>query len=457
MNFFATSASAARQRTDCAIVGIYQTKRLSPDAAALDKAGKKRISAAIAAGDISGKAGSSLLITDTTGLACKRILVVGLGKKNKFDESGLRRATAAAVKQLGDTGCKDAVSYLSREPVRGRDAYALARLSAAEAGQGIYRFTELKSKKPRLPALKKFGVAATDRNDQKAMETGLKDAAAIIAGVDLARDLGNRPANVCTPGHLAEQARDLDKRYKSITTRVHNRSDMKKMGMGALLSVTAGAAEPPQLIVMEYSGADSNAAPIVLVGKGITFDTGGISIKPANAMDEMKFDMCGAAGVLGTMLSLARLRLPINVIGIIPACENMPSGTATRPGDVVTTMSGQTVEILNTDAEGRLILCDALTFARKYKPATVIDIATLTGACVIALGQHHSGLMTRDDELAGELLAAGKTAGDLAWQLPLTDDYATGLESNFADFANVGGKAGSAISAGCFLGKFTDG
>ncbi|NNF66742.1 MAG: leucyl aminopeptidase [Gammaproteobacteria bacterium] len=457
MNFFVSSAAATRQRTDCAIVGIYKAKRLSADAAALDKASSKVISKAIAAGDIDGKLGATYLISHTSRVACKRILLVGLGNKKSFDEEAFKTANENAIGKLAATGSSNAINYLTRENVAGRDTYGVARLAAAAADQGIYRYDELKSKKPGRPKVKRLGLAAADKTDEEAMESGAKDASAINAGVELARDLGNRPANICTPGHLADQARDLAKRYKSVKTKILNRADMKKMGMGAFLSVTAGAAEPPHLIVMEYSGGEKDDAPIALVGKGITFDTGGISIKPAAGMDEMKYDMCGAASVLGTMFSLARLRLDINVVAIIPTCENMPSGTATRPGDIVTTMSGQTVEILNTDAEGRLILCDALTYARQFKPAAVIDIATLTGACVIALGAFHSGLMTKDDDLAAELLAAGRTAADVAWQLPLTDDYAKSLESNFADFANVGGRPGGAITAGCYLAKFTDG
>ena len=334
MDFFATSATAARQRTDCAIVGLYQTKRLTEDATTLDKASDKQISAAIAKGDIDGKLGSTLLIGHTHHVACKRILVVGLGSKKEFNERAYRTATAAALAKISGTGAASAVSYLSRETLKERDAYGVARLAAAEAALSVYRFDELKSEKAKKPKLKRFGVAAANRSDQTAMQSGLKDAAAIIDGVKLARDLGNRPANVCTPGHLADQARDLAKRFKSIKTKVVNRAEIERLGMGAFLSVTAGAAEPPHLIVMEYSGGATDESPIALVGKGITFDTGGISIKSASAMDEMKFDMCGAASVLGTMLSLARLRLPLNVVGIVPTCENMPSGTATRPGDI---------------------------------------------------------------------------------------------------------------------------
>ncbi len=456
MEFSATSAAPSRHQTDCAIVGIYHTRRLSQDAAALDRSSRKTLSSALKAGDANGKLGTVRLITKVSGVSCKRVLLVGLGKKNEFGERQLRTAMDAAMSALAESGAARVTCYLTREKVRDLDVYGAGRIAALAAGAAAYRFEELKSKKQPANKLREITFAVADDIAVADIEIALRHAEAINEGMNLARDLGNRPANVCTPGHLADTGRDLDKRFKSITTKVIDRAGMKRLGMGSFLSVTAGAAAPPQLVVMEYkNGGDS--APIALVGKGITFDSGGISIKPAPSMDEMKFDMCGAASVFGTMLTLAKLRLPLNVVGIVPACENMPSGTATHPGDIVETMSGQTVEILNTDAEGRLILCDAITYARQFEPDTVIDIATLTGACVIALGAYHTGLMTPEQALADELLDAGRAAGDVAWQLPLTEDYATSLKSNFADFANVGGKPGGAITAGCFLQKFADG
>jgi leucyl aminopeptidase len=279
---------------------------------------------------------------------------------------------------------------------------------------------------------------------------------AIGKGISLAKNLGNLPPNVCTPSYLARTAQKLARNNARLTTRILNESEMKRLGMGSLLSVTAGAAEPAKLIVMQYKGAGRDA-PVVLVGKGVTFDTGGISLKPGPAMDEMKYDMCGAASVIGTMATIAALKLPVNVNVVVPAVVNMPGSKATLPGDIVKSMSGQTIEILNTDAEGRLILCDALTYSRRFKPAVVIDVATLTGACVIALGKFHTGLMSKSDKLADGLLAAGLAAEDRGWRLPLGDDYANQLKSNFADFANVGGRDAGAITAGCFLSKFTDG
>jgi len=277
----------------------------------------------------------------------------------------------------------------------------------------------------------------------------------MAAGVSLAKDLGNLPGNICTPEYLAGQARSLGRRSPNLHVRVLTEQQMKTLGMGALLSVSRGSRQPAKLIVMEYRGGKTGEKPVVLVGKGLTFDAGGISLKPAAAMDEMKYDMCGGASVLGTLTACTQLQLPINVIGLVPASENLPDGDANKPGDIVTSMSGQTIEVLNTDAEGRLILCDTLTYAERYKPAAVIDIATLTGACVVALGAPASGLMSNDDALADEVLAAGLNAGDRAWRLPLWDDYQEQLDSNFADMANIGGKGAGAITAACFLSRFT--
>jgi leucyl aminopeptidase len=274
--------------------------------------------------------------------------------------------------------------------------------------------------------------------------------------MNLAKDFGNLPPNVCTPSYLARAAQQLAKKHRNLQTKVLNEADMKRLGMHALLSVTNGTVEPARLIVMQYKGTN-NQQPVVLVGKGITFDSGGISLKPGPGMDEMKFDMCGAAAVIAAIAAAAQLRLPINIVAVVPACENLPGGTATRPGDIVKSMSGKTIEILNTDAEGRLILCDALTYARKFKPAAMIDVATLTGACVIALGHHHTAIMSNNDALAESIAAAGIGANDPGWRLPMADEYAQQLKSNFADFANVGGREGGAITAACFLGKFTDG
>jgi leucyl aminopeptidase len=323
--------------------------------------------------------------------------------------------------------------------------------AAAESG---YRADSLKSK-PAKPARLAHVTFATLDKPAAGLKSVIEQSAAVARGMALTKDLGNLPGNICTPTYLAAKALALGKAHKSIKATVLEEKDMQKLGMGSFLSVTRGSAQPAKLITLEYRGGDKKQKPIALVGKGITFDSGGISLKPGADMDEMKYDMCGAASVLGTMQAIAEMGLKLNVVGVIPSCENLPSGTATKPGDIVTSMSGQTIEILNTDAEGRLILCDALTYTAKFHPDTVIDIATLTGACVIALGNVASGLFSNEDKLAQELLAAGEQAHDRAWQLPLWDDYQPLLDSNFADMQNIGGRAGGTITAACFLSRFT--
>ena len=355
------------------------------------------------------------------------------------------------------TGAADAVSFLGQETGAKLSPYSAARIAVQELGAAMYRFSAFKSgPKPKAYKLKKFGMG-TDDDDSDATIRGARHAHGIVRGMDLARDLGNTPPNVCTPSYLTDQARDLARRYAKIDIQVLDEPDMQELGMGSLLSVAHGSAEPAHLIVLEYRGGADDAAPIALVGKGITFDTGGTSLKPGPAMDEMKYDMCGAASVLGTLASAAALKLPLNLLVIVPTAENMPGSRASRPGDIVTSMSGKTIEILNTDAEGRLILCDALTYARQYDPSAIVDVATLTGACVIALGRHFSGLLSNSDDLSAALLEAGERADDGAWRLPIDERYAEQLRSNFADLANIGGREAGTITAACFLGKFTDG
>jgi len=322
--------------------------------------------------------------------------------------------------------------------------------------EALYKFNQLKSKKEetRRP-LRKFIFSVNGRGQLMQGELAVRHGMATSAGIHLAKDLGNLPGNVCTPTYLATQAQKLAKQHSKIKTSVLEESDMEKLGMGSLLSVSIGSRQPAKLITMEYMAGDKKQAPIVFVGKGVTFDSGGISLKPGGGMDEMKYDMCGAASVIGVMNAIAEMQLDINVVGIVPTVENMPDGLASRPGDIVTSMSGQTIEILNTDAEGRLILCDALTYAEKFNPDVVIDIATLTGACIVALGAHPAGLLSNHNPLANDLLSAGQTSGDRCWQLPLWDDYQDQLKSNFADMANIGGKGAGTITAACFLSRFT--
>ncbi|HEY5808427.1 MAG TPA: leucyl aminopeptidase [Povalibacter sp.] len=458
MEFFATTTAPARQRTDCAIVGVYDKGVLSEAAAEIDQRIGNRLSRLIKKGDLRGKAGEVLTLSDLSGAPCERLIVVGLGAKSGLNRKLYRRALASAITAIAKTGARDAVSYLALENVRDADSYALARTAAEVAGNSAYRIPDHKTAGKRAKStLTRFGVAAADRSGRTAVERGLEHGRGIVAGMSVMRDLANQPGNVCTPTYLANAAKALAREHRSIRVRVLNEVDCRKLKMGSFLSVTAGTEEPARLIVLEYYGAERSKAPVVLVGKGVTFDTGGISLKPPPAMDEMKFDMSGAASVLGTFKAVAELELPINVVGVVPACENMPGGRATKPGDIVKSMSGQTIEVLNTDAEGRLILCDAITYARRFKPDTIIDIATLTGACVIALGNHLSGLFSNDEALSNELTEAGKRSEDRAWPMPVGEEYADGLKSNFADFANVAGREGGAITAACFLAKFTDG
>jgi leucyl aminopeptidase len=388
------------------------------------------------------------------GVSAERILLVGLGKEKEFGERQYRDCARAALSAIRDTGASDACLCLAELQVSGRDSAWKARQLVLAAADVSYRFDRMKSKKAEAGSLARVFVSASPGSESAALERGVREGRAIAAGVSLARDLGNLPANVCTPAYLAESAVKLGREWK-LPVEVLEQKDMEKLGMGTLLSVTRGSHQPPKFVILRYSGAGKRERPVVLVGKGITFDTGGISLKPAAEMDEMKFDMCGAASVLGTLRAVAELKLKLNVIGLIPTCENMPGGAATKPGDIVTSMSGQTVEILNTDAEGRLILADALSYAERFEPQAVVDIATLTGACVIALGHVCSGLFANKDGLAQELKSAGAESWDRAWQLPLWDEYQEALKSNFADFANIGGRPAGSVTAACFLSKFT--
>lgn len=455
MEFSATTSTASRRAGGCVIVGVYEGGKLSQGAADIDKASDGLITRHIKDGDISGRAATSLLLPAVPGVRADRVVVVGLGKTSKFDVAAFRKATETAIKQVKESKVRDATTYLTLEDVGASSPYYLARYSVESVGNALYRFSAMKSSKKRpTPALKKFGLAIRKRGDTQKSKLGATHAEAIVEGMSWSRDLGNLPANVCTPSYIARAAQKVARQHKNVTARVLGEVEIKRLGMKAFLSVTSGTTEPAKLIVMQYKGVPKRK-PVVLVGKGITFDAGGISLKPVTGMDEMKFDMCGAAGVIAALSIAAKLKLPINVNVVVPCCENLPSGTATRPGDIVTSMSGKTIEILNTDAEGRLILCDALTYARRYKPEVLIDVATLTGACVIALGHHLTAVMSSDDDLADDLLGAGIAADDRGWRMPLTDEYAKPLRSNFADFANVGSREGGAITAACFLEKFT--
>ncbi len=457
MEYFTTTSKPSRRAVDCVVIGVFKSGKPGKSARDVDEASKGEIRRLVKSGDVSGNLGDCSMLNGVAGVRASRVAVVGLGNPKQFSIRQFRKAVAAAAGAITKTRSKQILNCLTLEDVEGSSPYYLARHSAQVINESLYRFTRMKSgRKPRTSPLSKIGISIAKRGDAGKAGLGAKHGDAIAAGVALARELGDLPANVCTPSYLAREARKLAQGNGKMTTRVLNETDMKRLGMGSLLSVTAGTVQPAKLIVIQYKGGGSDR-PIVLVGKGVTFDSGGISLKPGPAMDEMKFDMCGAAGVIGTMAAVAKMRLPVNLTVVVPAVENLPSGKATKPGDIVKSMSGQTIEVLNTDAEGRLILCDALTYSRRFKPEVIVDVATLTGACVIALGAHRSGVMSNDDELRDELVAAGELADDLAWPLPLGDDYAEQLKSNFADMANIGGPGGGAVTAGCFLGKFTDG
>ena len=457
MKYFTTTSAASRRASSCIIVGIYERGKLGKAALDIDKASKGFIRNHIKSGDLNGQLGRTFLLTSIDGVKAQRILVVGLGKVSSFGISQFRQATSAAINILKSSKVANLVNYLTLEEVEGINPYYLSRYSIQTVGDMLYRFNKMKSgHQNKSIILKRIGLALRTKSDASKVMLGAKHADAIIAGMNLAKDLGNLPPNICTPSYLARTAQRLTRENKNIQTHVMSEAAMKRLGMHSLLSVTAGTVLPAKLIVMKYKNAPKQD-PVVLVGKGVTFDAGGISLKPGHGMDEMKFDMCGAAAVIGTMAVIAKLKLPINVNVVVPTCENLPSGTATRPGDIIKSMSGKTIEILNTDAEGRLILCDAITYSKRFKPAALIDVATLTGACVIALGHHRTAVMSNSDTLANSIIDAGITADDRGWHMPIADEYERQLKSNFADFANIGGREGGAITAACFLSKFTTG
>jgi leucyl aminopeptidase len=459
MRFEAFSRRAAEQRCDCLVIGAFERAELGPEALAVDRAMRGRVRSLLARGDFSGRAGETLLISEPTGLKSARLLLVGLGGKAQFSRRVWRRAIGVAIAALARTRVVSAAIALERPASRDLDDYYFGRAIAELTGASLYRVNDMKSaRKPRPHALARVLCGPVDASALSAVKRGLAAGAALAESARLLRDLGNLPANVCTPRYMAAQARELGRTYRRrLRVRIFDEAAIRRLKMGCFLAVTRGSEEPPRFIVLEYRGAPRSRAPVVLVGKGVTFDTGGVSLKDPPAMDEMKYDMCGAATVLAAIDYAARSALKINLVGLCPTCENMPDGRAIKPGDIVTSASGQTVEILNTDAEGRLILCDALNYARRYQPEAVVDFATLTGACVIALGNHFSGVMGNDDALARELVEAGARTDDRAWQLPLTEEYGEQLRSNFADMANIGGREGGAITAAAFLGKFTQG
>jgi leucyl aminopeptidase len=442
-------------RSACQIITVSQARKLSRSGQRVDKASKGFLTSIIKRGDMEGKLGQTLLLPDVPGIPVQRVLLVGCGKESDMNERNFTKLISSIVSALSASGARDAEFYPGDVVLKGRDLAWKIRQATLLMNNSEYQFDQLKSGKTSTSRGLRRLNHNLPRTDASRAKQAISEAQAISAGMSIARDLGNLPANICTPTYIARQARLVAKGEKRLRVNVLDEADMKRLKMGSLLSVSAGSRQPAKLISLEYRGAAAKEQPIALVGKGVTFDTGGISLKPGAAMDEMKFDMCGAASVIGTLKAVTQMQLPINVVGIIPATENMPDGLATKPGDIVTSMSGQTIEILNTDAEGRLILCDALTYAAKFKPRCVIDIATLTGAAIIALGKIPSAVLGNNRALIDGLIKSGQQIEDKVWELPLWDEYQDQLKSNFADMANIGGRDAGTITAACFLSRFT--
>jgi len=458
MDFSVKTTDPEKQKSDCLIVSVSEPRRLSAAAQRINQASKGYLSQVLKRGDIEGKFGEFLLLQHVPGINAERVLLIGQGDStiSGFQYRDLLSRIAA---YLNNTAIKEAVSYLNEIEVTDKDLTWKLQQTLLILKASQYRFDEYKSKKQKNPfRLKHVIFHAANKKELDLANKACEQGTAIANGIKLTKDLANIPPNVCSPSFLASKAKQFAKEHgkDKMSCAILEEKDMKALGMGLLLSVTQGSNTPAKLITMEYRGAKKTTKPIVLVGKGITFDTGGNSIKVPPNMIGMKYDMCGAATIFGVMEAAIELALPINLIGIIPSCENMPGPNSTRPEDIVTSMSGLTVEILNTDAEGRLILADALTYAERFAPAAVIDIATLTGACQLALGPYASGLMANDDKLAAKLLEAGQRAGDRAWQLPLWPEYHEALKSEFADVSNVpfSDIGGRTIVAGSFLAKF---
>ncbi len=456
MEYGTKTGNPARSRTQCILVGVYENSELTDSAAILDEVSGGYISKVLKRGDMKGKAKQTLLLHDVPKVSSPRVLLVGLGNRDTADGQRYVGLAGVVIARLKQISAKNALCCLLEAQAGGKDlAWKTIRL-IEKFEAGLYRYTKMKGKPAEADStIEKIDFQLANKSEQKEVSAATARAKALTLGITAAKDVANTPANICTPAYLATAARKLAKDYPSITTTVLEEKDMKKLGMGAFLSVGQGSDQPSKLIVMRHKGAKLKDKPHVLVGKGITFDTGGISLKPGGTMYEMIYDMCGAASVYGTMKAIAEQNLPMNVVGVIAAAENMPSGNASRPGDIVKTMSGQTVEILNTDAEGRLVLCDALTYIDKFNPASVVDVATLTGACVVALGSHAIGLFSNDDTVANDLLEAGEDTLDRAWRMPIWEEYQTQINSAFADMQNIGGRGAGSITAACFLARFT--
>jgi len=453
LEFSLNQTAPASASVDCVIVGAFADGSLTPAAAALDAASGGRLKALVERGDVSGKTGKTALLHDLTGVAAPRVLVIGLGEPGKFGVPQYLKAVGDAARALKSGPVASALFTLAEVEVKGRDAAWNVRQAAIAADHACYRYVATlgaKNRKRDDKGLARFQIAGSDA-------AALAQGVAIAAGVRFTRELGNLPPNICNPAYIAQQAQDFAAQNEGVECEVLDDDAMEALGMGSLLAVARGSAQRPRLVVLKYNNA-GDARPYVLVGKGITFDTGGVNLKTQGGIEEMKYDMCGAGSVLGTFVAAVGMRLPVNLVCIAAAVENAIDGNSYRPSDVITSMSGKTIEVGNTDAEGRLILCDALTYAQRFQPAALVDVATLTGACMVALGKYATGVMTKDSfDLARELIDAGEAVFDRGWQLPLWDEYQPMLDSAFADVYNIGGRWAGAITAGCFLSRFTDG
>ncbi|MXP51113.1 leucyl aminopeptidase [Pantoea sp. SoEX] len=456
MDFSVKSGSPEKQRSACIVVGVFETRRLSIIAEQLDKISDGYISSLLRRGELEGKVGQVLLLHHVPNILSERVLLIGCGKERELNERQYKHIIQKIINTLNNTGSMESVCFITELHVKGRNTYWKVRQATEASIEALYNFNQLKTNKTEIRRpLRKLVFNVSTRRELSIGEKAIQHGIAIANGIKIAKDLGNMPPNICNSEYLSLQSRKLAETFDNISINTIEENQMKKFGMNAYLAVSKGSQNKPLISIIKHKTNYLKSKPIVLIGKGVTFDSGGISIKPSSNLDEMKYDMCGAAAIYGIMHVVSTLNLPINVIGIMANCENMPDGNSIRPGDIVTTMSGQTVEVLNTDAEGRLILCDILTYVEKFEPEVVIDIATLTGACVVALGHHISGLISNNNSLAHDLIHASEQSGDRAWRLPMTDEYHDQLESNFADIANVGGRSAGVITAACFLSRFT--
>lgn len=453
MKFIVDTLDIKKKTIDCIVVGIYEKNEFTITAKKINETSKGYLKSIIDKGDFQGKIGQTLILYSIPHLTASRLLLVGCGKKGALSIRDYRRTITASIKALNTTHVKTMHCYLTELEVNSHAFPWKIKQATEIIAECTYQFHSFKTQKEPIVLVETVALYAP-KNQKAECEKALDQALSIASGVELTKNLSNLPSNVCTPTYLAHQAKQMAKTHASMSVRILDEKDMKKKGMNAFLAVAKGSAQDAKLICLEYKGTRKKEPPVVLIGKGITFDTGGISLKPADSMIGMKYDMCGAATVLGTLQATALLRLPVHLVGILAAAENMPSATAMKPEDIVTSLSGQTIEIMNTDAEGRLVLCDALTYSEQYKPDVVIDIATLTGAAVVALGYHATAMLSNHDALANDLIAAGQESHDRVWQMPLWEEYQEQLKSTFADMSNVGGRSAGAITAACFLSRF---